>query len=172
MIRVAMPRITVPRTTMSGVARLGADATVSARRRPLLPVLFAVLMGLMLTVQTGSARAGDEGALRSLIEGQIAAFRAGDAAAAYSYAAPKIRKIFPTPDRFMQMVQRGYPPVIGPRAVSFGLLRETSRGPVQEVYLTDANGTDWLALYTFEQQADGSWKISGCVLTKSPDASA
>jgi hypothetical protein len=149
-----------------------ANISVAARHQPLLPFLLAALMALSLVVQAGLARADDGVTLRSLVEGQIAAFRSGDATTAYSYAAPKIRKMFPTPDRFMRMVERGYPPVVAPRAVSFGRLRDTARGPVQEVYLTDAGGTDWLALYTFEQQGDGSWKISGCVLTKSPGASA
>jgi len=157
---------------MTLVQETGAAKTATDRRLPLLPLLLAVLMALSIVVQAGVARAGDAPTLRSLIEGQIAAFRSGDATAAYSYAAPKIRQMFPTPDRFMRMVERGYPPVVAPRAVSFGRLRDTARGPVQEVYLTDAGGTDWLALYSFEQQGDGSWKISGCVLTKSPGASA
>lgn len=127
---------------------------------------------LALGVLAAPARADDAASLRALVEGQIAAMRAGDASAAYGYAAPAIRQMFPSPDRFMQMVKRGYAPVVAPRSVTFGRLRETSRGPVQEVFLTDSGGTDWLALYTFEQQADGSWKIAGCVLTKSPGASA
>jgi hypothetical protein len=131
------------------------------------------LLGLsvLIAAQTSSL-AQDAALLKGIVEKQIAAFRAGDAQAAYGYAAPTIKRLFPDPDRFIAMVRRGYDPVYNPSAVSYGRLRETARGPVQEVFVTDAKGQQWLALYSFEQQEDGSWKISGCVLTKSPGASA
>ncbi len=119
-----------------------------------------------------SAQAQDAAQLKGIVEKQIAAFKAGDARTAYGYAAPTIKRLFPDPDRFIAMVKRGYAPVYNPSSVAFGSLRETARGPVQEVFVTDAKGQQWLALYSFEQQEDGSWKISGCVLTKSPGASA
>ncbi len=37
---------------------------------------------------------------------------------------------------------------------------------MQEVTLIDANGQAWLALYTMEQQPDGSWKIAGVRLVR------
>ncbi|WP_156884439.1 DUF4864 domain-containing protein [Stappia stellulata] len=126
---------------------------------------------LMLAMQ-GSAIAQDAAQLKGIVEKQITAFRAGDADAAYGYAAPMIKRMFPSPDQFIDMVKRGYAPVYDPSSISFGELRETARGPVQEVYVTDAKGRKWLALYSFEQQADGTWKISGCVLTASPGVSA
>ncbi|SDU07680.1 DUF4864 domain-containing protein [Stappia sp. ES.058] len=136
---------------------------------------FAVgcLLGLtVLFAAQGSAVAQDDAKLKGIVEKQIAAFRAGDAEAAYGLAAPMIKRMFPSPDRFIDMVKRGYAPVYNPSAVAFGSLRETAKGPIQEVYVTDAKGQQWLALYSFEQQADGTWKISGCVLTKSPGFSA
>jgi hypothetical protein len=133
----------------------------------------ACLLGLSILFATqGSALAQDAAELKGIVEKQIAAFQAGDAQAAYGYAAPMIKRLFPDPDRFIAMVKRGYAPVYNPSSVSFGSLRETARGPVQEVFVTDAKGRQWLALYSFEQQADGSWKISGCVLTASPGVSA
>ncbi|WP_417774274.1 DUF4864 domain-containing protein [Stappia sp.] len=137
-----------------------------------LSMVLAALCLLALVLPTRPALAQDGTVLRGLVEGQIAAFRAGDAERAYGFAAPDIRRLFPTPDRFIDMVKRGYPPVYQPGSVSFGRLRQNADGPVQEVYLTGADGKEWLALYSFEQQADGSWKISGCVLTTSPGASA
>jgi hypothetical protein len=36
----------------------------------------------------------------------------------------------------------------------------------QRVHIVDADGEPWEALYTLEQQADGSLKITSCVLIK------
>jgi len=40
----------------------------------------------------------------------------------------------------------------------------------QRVHIVDENGQGWEALYTLEQQADGSFKITGCTLLKAGDA--
>ena len=63
------------------------------------------------------ANAGDAElrAVQATIEAQIGAFRAGDNEAAYSYAAPSIKRIFPTLDQFMAMVTGAYQPVWKPR---------------------------------------------------------
>jgi hypothetical protein len=42
---------------------------------------------------------------------------------------------------------------------------------VQRVLLVGPDGVPVTALYFMEQQPDGSWKISGCVLTISEDKS-
>jgi hypothetical protein len=41
----------------------------------------------------------------------------------------------------------------------------------QTVVFVDADNQVWGAVYTLEQEADGSWKISGCVLIKSDQSS-
>ncbi|WP_244287861.1 DUF4864 domain-containing protein [Labrenzia sp. 011] len=38
--------------------------------------------------------------------------------------------------------------------------------------MTGPQGRNWLALYSFEKQEDGSWRISGCYLTTSDGFSA
>lgn len=97
----------------------------------------------------------------SVIGGQISAFRAGDHEEAYSYAAPSIRQIFGSTDRFIGMVKKGYGAIYGARNWSFG--RGEARGDalVQEVLLVGPQGKDWVALYTLRKQADGSWRIAG-----------
>ena len=134
--------------------------------------ILTVFATVALVLGPSTAEAQDAATLKSVIERQIAAFQAGDNAAAYSFAAPGIKRMFPDPDQFIDMVRRGYQPVYNPASVSFGELRITARGPVQEVFVTDASGREWLALYSFEEQPDGTWKISGCRLTASPGASA
>src|SRR5690606_22264705 len=63
-------------------------------------------------------------AAQSSIEAQIRAFLAGENETAYSYAAPSIRRIFPTVEQFMAMVKNGYQPVWKPRDFAFGDAKE------------------------------------------------
>ena len=48
--------------------------------------------------------------IRRVIERQIDAFKRDDAAGAYAFTSPTIRKIFPTAEIFMRMVRQGYQP--------------------------------------------------------------
>ena len=100
---------------------------------------------------------------QSVITGQIDAFRSGDNERAYSYAAPNIKAIFPSVDRFMGMVANGYRPVQMPRSFAFGRSRELEGGKViaQEVLLVGPDGKDYVALYVLQRASDGSWKIAG-----------
>ena len=110
----------------------------------------------------------DRSAIRGVIEGLLKAFQRDDAAGAYAHAAPPIQNLFPNEERFMAMVRESYRPVYKRRAHAFADLKETPLGLAQSVEIKDADGVDWIALYTVERQPDGSWKITGCYLTKAP----
>ena len=129
-------------------------------------LLAAFLIGL-----ASPAGAGDDvAAAQSVIRSQAEAFSRDDAAAAYSYAAPAIKNIFPRPDIFMSMVQQGYPPVYRHQTFEFGEARAEGGMIAQRVHIIDANGEAWEALYTLEQEPDGSLKITGCSLLKAGQA--
>ena len=130
----------------------------------------ALLVALMITLGTAPVRAGDVSAAQGVIRAQEQAFARDDAAAAYSHAAPAIREIFPAPDIFMSMVQNGYAPVYRHKSFEFGESRSEGNWISQHVHIIDANGEAWEALYTLEQQADGSYKITGCSLLKAGQA--
>jgi hypothetical protein len=117
-----------------------------------------------LMAQTPTAPAPAE--WQSVVKGQIEAFKRDDGPAAYGFAAPGIQAMFPSPDIFLGMVRKAYPPVYRPSSIAFGEMTQTDRGPAARVFLTAADGTNWIALYRFEQQPDGSWKISSCQLLK------
>lgn len=106
----------------------------------------------------------DRATIRAMIADQIEAFRRDDAALAYGYAAPGIKRLFPTPERFMEMVREQYRPVYRPQSVTFGEIVETPDGVLQKVFLTGPDGNSWVAAYLAERQANGSWRISGCSL--------
>lgn len=136
---------------------------------------FAVvaLMLSFLVSYSAITRASDADEFQRLISEQIAAFNADDGAKAYSYAAPMIQRLFPTPDVFMDMVKRGYQPVYRQRSYDFaGTTTDSAGRPAQAVTIVDINGKVWTALYTFERQPDGSWKISSCTLLETPGADA
>ena len=134
----------------------------------------AIVLLLVLAAGIGlvaPALAADEiVAAQNVIRSQEQAFSRDDAAAAYSFAAPQIRRIFPNADIFMSMVQNGYAPVYRHRSFEFGEARAEGEWVAQRVHIVDQDGQGWEALYTLEQQADGSFKITGCTLLKAGDA--
>ena len=66
----------------------------------------------------------------------------------------------------MLMVQNSYAPVYRHRGFEFGEARVEGGWIAQRVHIVDADGEAWEALYTLEQQGDGSFKITGCSLLK------
>lgn len=128
----------------------------------------AVLVGLTFGQPAFAQSEADKAAIRSAVEAQLDAFNRDDSAVAYGFAAPNVKAIFPTAETFMQMVQSGYAPVYRSRSHIFGGLAERDGSLEQRVFITDANGEGWLALYTVARQPDGSWKITGCSLARRP----
>lgn len=126
----------------------------------------AVLIGLATPVFAADDVATAQAAIRS----QVEAIGRDDAATAYSYAAPSIQTMFQQADIFMAMVRHGYAPIYRHKSFEFGEGRALDGKIAQQVHIVDADGVPWEALYTLEQQPDGSVKISGCVLVKSGQA--
>ncbi|MGY4457887.1 DUF4864 domain-containing protein [Bradyrhizobium sp. LB13.1] len=126
----------------------------------------ALLVCLIVVFSSVSARADDVATAQGVIRAQEQAFGRRDAAAAYSYAAPAVRELFPAPDIFMSMVQNGYAPVYRHKSFEFGDSKSEGKSISQRVHIVDADGEAWEALYTLEQQGDGSYKITGCSLLK------
>jgi Domain of unknown function (DUF4864) len=128
-------------------------------------LLIAALLGF-----SSPAFADDVSAAQSVIRAQEQAFSRDDAAAAYSHAAPEIKQLFPQAEIFLQMVQQAYPPVHRHKSFEFGEARAAGGRIAQRVHIVDDNGEAWEAMYTLEQQSDGSLKITGCSLLKAGQA--
>ena len=133
-------------------------------------VWLAALAGFMAPLTAAHAAdaaevsQGDARGARAVILAQFDAFSADDAKRAFSYATPKLREMFGTADRFIEVVRAAYPAVYRHETVAF-LKPELAAGAlVQGVHLTDAEGVLWLALYRLERQRDKSWRISACQL--------
>ena len=108
-----------------------------------------------------------------IITAQITAFRADDGQAAYDFAAPAVKNIFPTPEIFMAMVKQGYPQVYRPQSFNFteALIDPMGR-PAQKMTVVGPDGKSYIALYSMEKQPDGAWLISGCTLLEIPGVDA
>jgi len=143
-----------------------------------MPARIAALVAVILLFVPGLGRAaetlsdGDRAAIRQVIESQLAAFKRDDGAAAYAFATPMIQQKFGTAEHFMTMVRTAYPAVYRPKAVEFRELASSDdMGVMQKVFFVGPDGAGVLAFYQMERQPDGSWKISGCFVTVSPDTS-
>ncbi|MBO6719742.1 MAG: DUF4864 domain-containing protein [Rhizobiaceae bacterium] len=127
--------------------------------------LAGMLTALMLASMPASAGEAEVRAAQSTIEAQIRAFLADENETAYSYASPGIQQAYPTVDQFMAMVKNGYQPVWKPRNFAFGDAMEPSSTTVmQRVLVTGPDGKSYEALYTLEQQDDGTYRITGVSL--------
>ena len=140
-----------------------------------LAALALALVALAMFVAKSPAKADESGnraAVEAVISQQMEAFKRDDAAAAYAFASPGIKALFPDPGSFIAMVQRRYAPVYRPRSVAFGELKATADGLSQTVAIIDNDGAAWTAIYTLARDPDGQWRITGCVLLKTPETSA
>ena len=129
--------------------------------------LFALLLAFLVALAPPAVAGDDVATAQTVIRSQVEAFGRDDAAAAYSYASPGIHEMFPQADAFLGMVQHSYAPVYRHKSFEFGEARSADGRIAQAVHIVDSEGVPWEALYTLEQQSDGSIKISGCVLIKS-----
>ncbi len=137
-------------------------------------ILAIVLWGFMsLASMADSISAADKAEFQRIITAQITAFKADDGPAAYDFAAPVVRNIFPTPEIFMTMVKQGYPQVYRPQSFNFteALIDPMGR-PAQKMTVVGPDGKSYIALYSMEKQPDGTWRISGCTLLEIPGLDA
>jgi hypothetical protein len=129
-----------------------------------------LLTAFLLSLASPARAADDVAAAQTVIRSQVEALGRDDAATAYSFAAPAIRDMFPQADIFMDMVRQSYAPVYRHKSFEFGEARVSHGQIAQRVHIIDAEGVPWEALYTLEEQPDGSVKIIGCVLLKAGQA--
>ena len=117
------------------------------------------------------AGARDRDRITGVIGAQIEAFRDDDITRAFGFASPRIRSLFGTPERFGQMVERGYPMVLRPNQVRYLELREVAGNLWQRVLITDQDGR----LHLLDYQVvggGGDWKINAVQILKVPQGNA
>jgi hypothetical protein len=131
-------------------------------------VLFFALIMAHATAQAQSVET-----FRPIIEQQLQAMAKDDNAGAWNQAAPSIQMLFPTPDDFMFMVRSQYPMVYRYKGYTFLEAGTDPSGRLfQHLRIQGEDGTFYDAIYFMQQQPDGSWKISGCVIAKTKGGEA
>lgn len=124
----------------------------------------ALLSFAVITPATAEEPSGADDA-RSVIQLQLEAFQDEAVATAYEFAAPNIRRIFPTPEGFGKMVRNAYPMVWDPAQTEF--LQAEKRGSmiVQRLRLVDQKGVPYIAEYAM-LMVEGAWRIAGVEIKK------
>src|SRR5688572_22003863 len=104
--------------------------------------------------------------IRAVIERQIEAFRRDDAPGAFALASPGVQQAFGSPQAFLEVVRMAYRAMYRPAEVAFRDPMILAGDVVQQVQITDRAGGVWLAYYSMQRQADGSWRTNGCHLVQ------
>ena len=132
--------------------------------RPLWRGLATALVTLLLSVSALAAPLSPQEVknVREVVQAQLAAFAVDDAAKAFSYAAPNVRKSLASAELFMALVRDQYGVVYRPASVAF--MKPVWHGDMvlQPVQMSDAEGAAWLATYTLQRQKNKQWRITGC----------
>ena len=132
--------------------------------------LFVLLILLALPVTAQEAQPPSP-PIQATIQSQIAAMAADDFAAAFTFAAPRIKDMFATADRFEMMVRSGYPMVVAPRDVRMLELRTVAGNLWQRVLMVDGAGATHLLDYMMVETPDG-WQIGAVQLLPSQGVAA
>ncbi|MFT3954024.1 MAG: DUF4864 domain-containing protein [Piscinibacter sp.] len=135
--------------------------------RSLLRALAALALAASFAAQAAPVSKAEAKRIRGVIQAQLDAFARDDARSAFAYAAPGIRKMFGTPERFLAMVREGYPVVYRPASVGFLAPEANGATVIQAVEMADRDGTLWVAVYQLERQRGGAWRITSCELMPS-----
>jgi ABC-type transport system involved in cytochrome bd biosynthesis fused ATPase/permease subunit len=128
--------------------------------------LVGLLLLALFSVSSAAAtqQGKDEMRIIGVIQSQLRAFAADDAKEAFKYAAPNIRAMAGSAERFMEMVQNQYEVVYKHSDVAFQKPKVMANRAVAKVRMQDDTGSPWLAIYTLERQGNKLWRITGCVL--------
>jgi len=95
----------------------------------------------------------------AVIEGQLAAFRAGEVGEAYAYAAAVLQNQMPVRS-FARLVREGYPEIWASTRVEFGLVRDNGRVATLTARVFAKDETSAVYDYVMAKE-DDVWRIAG-----------
>ena len=97
--------------------------------------------------------------LFSVVEKQLAAFRAADYSSAYRHAASEVQQKFTVP-QFEAMIRRDYGDMTNAQRIEFGFVKINGSAAVVQVFFCAGDGSARSFLYSLIAEGD-SWKING-----------
>ena len=122
-----------------------------------------VLQSSFLTSETVASELAKDQA-KAVIEAQIEAMAKDDWPKAYSFASPAIRKRFGSPQRFKEMVLKGYKIVYRPRSISFQGVENFGVASGFVFHLIGTDGQAARVVYLMIKDEDEGWRIAGVQL--------
>ena len=122
-----------------------------------------VVQSSFLTSETVASELAKDQA-KAVIEAQIEAMAKDDWPKAYSFASPAIRKRFGSPQRFKEMVLKGYKIVYRPRSISFQGVENFGVASGFVFHLIGTNGQAARVVYFMIKDEDEGWRIAGVQL--------
>ena len=127
--------------------------------------LFGILVvqSSFLTSETVASELAKDQA-KAVIEAQIEAMAKDDWPKAYSFASPAIRKRFGSPQRFKEMVLKGYKIVYRPRSISFQGVENFGVASGFVFHLIGTDGQAARVVYLMIKDEDEGWRIAGVQL--------
>ncbi|MGV3490268.1 MAG: DUF4864 domain-containing protein [Devosia sp.] len=131
--------------------------------------LRVVLAVVVMIAGATAVQAQDAAPWQATITGQIEAFRAADADAAFGFASAPFHQAFPTAGAFfLAIVGSGYGPIMESRSHSFGEFQVQADDTVlQEVKLIGTDQGLYAAIYQLGEEPEG-WRVMGVQLVKQP----
>jgi hypothetical protein len=147
--------LVLPWLTIAALSLVGAACIIAQRSLP--PVWATQQEQAPETPHPSSQAVKND--LTEIIDAQLKAFRAGDFAKAYGFAAQSIQDMFPPAD-FAAMVKTGYPVIAHSAKADFGMAFDTGDEAVINVRIEDAAGRSGEFQYLLKKES-GVWKISG-----------
>ena len=122
-----------------------------------------VLHGSLVTSETVASELAKDNA-KAVIEAQIEAMAIDDWSKAFSFASPAIRKRFGSPQRFKEMVLKGYKIVYRPRSISFQGVENFGVASGFVFHLIGTDGQAARVVYLMIKDEDEGWRIAGVQL--------
>ena len=122
-----------------------------------------VLHGFFVTSETLASELAKDNA-KAVIEAQIEAMAIDDWSKAYSFASPAIRKRFGSPQKFKEMVLKGYKIVYRPRSISFQGVENFGVAWGFVFHLIGTDGQAARVVYLMIKDDDEGWRIAGVQL--------
>ncbi len=140
-------------------------ASLTAFSRRAIQLFIVAFLGLAaLPAMSAGLSPKDQKQIIDVVQGQLNAFAKDDAAKAFSYAAPNIKRLLGSAENFLEMVRSQYEVVYRPASTIFMQPVGEGREAMLKVQMTDEDGDDWIATYTLERQKDKAWRITGCAV--------
>lgn len=100
-------------------------------------------------------------AISEAVQSQLEAFSNDDASRAFNLATIEKRMLLGNPDNFLRMVKEQYSPIYRPHEVILSQPEVVEGMAIQLARIIDSEDRVWVAIFSMQQEDDGSWKIDG-----------